>query len=108
MKVKMNDNVLVIAGKDRNKTGKVTRVLQKSDKVVVEKVNMRTKHIRKTQTGPGSKIQFEGAVPASNVMVVCPHCKKATRVGYKKLESGKKQRICKKCNEALDKSSTKK
>lgn len=108
MKVKMNDNVLVIAGKDRNKTGKVTRVLQKSNKVVVEKVNMRTKHIRKTQTEPGSKIQFEGAIPSSNVMVICPHCKKATRVGYKKLESGKKQRICKKCNETLDKSSTKK
>lgn len=108
MKVKTNDNVLVITGKDRNKTGKVTRVLKKADKVVVEKVNMRTKHIKKTQTAPGSKIQFEAAMPASNVMVVCPNCKKATRVGYKKLESGKKQRMCKKCGEALDKSSTKK
>lgn len=108
MKVKLNDKVLVIAGKDRNKTGKVTRVLNKTDKVVVEKVNMRTKHIRKTQTSPGSKIRFEGAMPASNVMVVCPNCKKTTRVGYKKLESGKKQRMCKKCGESLDKSSTKK
>lgn len=108
MKVKMNDNVLVITGKDRNKTGKITKILNKSDKVVVEKVNMRTKHIKKTQTAPGSKIQFEAAMPASNVMVVCPNCKKATRVGYKKLESGKKQRMCKKCTESLDKASTKK
>jgi large subunit ribosomal protein L24 len=108
MKVKMNDNVLVITGKDRNKTGKITKILNKSDKVVVEKVNMRTKHIKKTQTAPGSKIQFEAAMPASNVMVVCPNCKKATRVGYKKLESGKKQRMCKKCSESLDKASTKK
>ncbi len=108
MKVKTNDNVLVITGKDRNKTGKVTRIVSKSNKVVVEKVNMRTKHIKKTQTAPGSKITFEAAMPASNVMVVCPNCKKATRVGYKKLESGKKQRMCKKCGESLDKESTKK
>jgi len=108
MKVKMNDNVLIITGKDRNKTGKVTKVVNKSQKVVVEKVNMRTKHIKKTQTSPGSKIQFEAAMAVSNVKVICPNCKKATRVGYKKLESGKKQRMCKKCNEALDKASTKK
>lgn len=108
MKVKMNDNVLVITGKDRNKTGKVTRILNKADKVVVEKLNIRTKHIKKTQTAPGSKIQFEAAMPASNVMVVCPNCKKATRVEYKKLESGKKQRMCKKCGESLDKVQSKK
>lgn len=108
MKVKMNDNVLVITGKDRNKTGKITKIINKADKIVVEKVNMRTKHVKKTQTAPGSKIQFEAAMPASNVQVVCPNCKKATRVGYKKLDSGKKQRMCKKCNESLDKESTKK
>lgn len=108
MKVKMNDKVLVITGKDRNKTGRVTRIVSKSDKVVVEKVNMRTKHIKKTQTAPGSKIQFEAAMPVSNVQVICPNCNKVTRVGYKKLESGKKQRMCKKCSESLDKASTKK
>jgi len=108
MKVKTGDNVVVITGKDRNKTGKVLRVLSKTGKVVVEKINMRTKHIKKTQTAPGSKIQFEAAMPASNVMVICPNCKKATRVGYKKLESGKKQRMCKKCGESLDRESTKK
>lgn len=108
MKVKTNDNVLVITGKDRGKTGKVMRVLTGEEKVVVEKLNMRTKHIRKTQTRAGSKITFEAPMPVSNVMVVCPQCKKRTRVGYTKLESGKKQRICKKCNESLDKITSKK
>jgi large subunit ribosomal protein L24 len=103
MKIKLNDNVVVISGKDRGKTGKVIRTLAKEAKVVVEKLNMRTKHIKKTQTRPGSKITFEAPMNVSKVMVICPNCKKATRVGYKKLESGKKQRICKKCGESLDK-----
>ncbi len=103
MKIKVNDNVLVITGKDRNKTGKVIRTISKDEKLVVEKLNMRTKHIKKTQTRPGSKITFEAPMNVSNVMAICPNCKKATRVGYKKLETGKKQRICKKCNESLDK-----
>jgi len=108
MKIKLNDNVLVITGKDRNKSGKIIRVDAKNEKVVVEKLNMRTKHIKKTQTRPGSKVTFEAAMPVSNVMVICPQCKKATRVSYTKLESGKKQRVCKKCSEALDKLTTKK
>lgn len=103
MKVKANDNVLVISGKNRGKTGKVMRTLSNANKVVVEKVNMRTKHIKKTQTAPGSKITFEAPFNVSNVMVICPSCKKMTRVGYIKLESGKKQRSCKKCSESLDK-----
>lgn len=104
----MNDNVLVITGKDRGKTGKVIKSIPKDEKVVVEKVNMRTKHVKKTQTRPGSKITFEAPMDVSNVMIICPNCKKRTRVGYKKLETGKKQRICKKCNESLDKITSKK
>ena len=107
MKIKLNDNVLVIAGKDRGKKGKIMRTLVKDEKVVVEKLNMRTKHIKKSQTRPGSKITMEAPMQISNVMVICPNCKKATRVGYSKLESGKKQRICKKCKESLDKVSAK-
>lgn len=108
MKVKLNDNVLVITGKNRGKTGKVIRTITKDNKVVVEKLNMRTKHIKKSQTKPGSKITFEAPMNVSNVMLVCPQCKKRTRVGYIKLESGKKQRVCKKCKESLDKIVTKK
>lgn len=103
MKVKLNDTIRVIAGKDKGKEGKVMRVMVKSKKVVVEKVNIKTKHIKKTAQKAGEKIQFEAPVDISNVMVLCPNCKKTTRVGYKKLESGKKERICKKCSEDLDK-----
>lgn len=108
MKIKTNDNVLVINGKDRGKSGKVVRSMPKDNKIVVEKVNMRTKHIKKSQTKPGSKVTFEAPLDVSNVMVICPNCKKRTRVEYKILQSGKKQRICKKCKESLDKVTSKK
>ena len=103
MKVKLNDQVQVIAGKDKNKDGKIIRILRKQDKIVVEKVNIRTKFVKKSQGKPGERIQFEAPLHVSNVMVLCPHCNKRTRVGYKKLENGKKQRICKKCKESIDK-----
>ncbi len=108
MKVKKDDNVLVTAGKSRNSTGKVMRTFRKSDKIVVEKVNMRKKHIKKTTSRPGEIITFEAPIHASNVKVLCPHCSKATRVGYIILENKKKQRVCKKCNQSLDKVSTSK
>jgi len=103
MKVKVNDQITVIAGKDKGKSGAVMKVLSKQNKVVVEKINIKTKHVKKTAQKAGEKIQFEGAFNASNIMVLCPNCSKPTRVGYKILESGKKQRICKKCKEAIDK-----
>jgi large subunit ribosomal protein L24 len=103
MNIKIDDNVLVIAGKDRGKTGKVMRVSVKHNKVVVEKVNIRTKHIKKTQGQPGQKIKFEAQIDASNVQVICPACSKTTRVAMLILKNGNKQRVCKKCNQSLDK-----
>jgi large subunit ribosomal protein L24 len=103
MKLKVSDNVAVTTGKDKGKKGLIIRILRKQNKIVVEKVNIKTKHIKKTQQKAGEKIQFEAPIDASNVMVICPNCNKTTRVEYKKLESGKKQRICKKCKETLDK-----
>lgn len=105
MKIKLNDQVVVIAGKDKGKKGKIIKVLVKQNKVVVEKLNMRTKHIKKTKDKPGDRIKFEAPMDASNVMLLCQHCGKPTRVGYKKLTTGKKQRICKKCKETVDKQS---
>lgn len=102
MKLKVNDNVVVMAGKDRGKTGKIIRVIKKHNRVVVEKLNLRTKHIKKTQERSGEKIRFEAPMNASNVMILDPKLKKPTRVGYKKLESGKKERISKKSGESLD------
>lgn len=102
MKIHVNDTVLVIAGKDRKKTGKVMRLADKTNQIVVEKVNMRTKHIKKKMGQAGQKVVFEAPIAASNVMVVCPHCKKATRVAHIRLKTGHKQRVCKKCSQSLD------
>ncbi len=102
MKVKLNYKVLVISGKEKGKSGKVIRIQSKNEKVVVEKLNMRTKHIKKTAHRPGEKIQFEGTMAVSNVMVLCPSCNKPSRVAYKVLDNGKKERMCRKCNQSLD------
>lgn len=108
MKIHIGDNVLVTAGKYRTKSGKVMRLNVKTGKVVVEKINIRTKHIKKTAGQPGQRIQFEAPFDASNVMVICPSCSKATRVAHLILKSGKKQRVCKKCNQSLDTTERKK
>lgn len=102
MKIITADTVIVIAGKDKGKTGKVTRALPKTGKVVVEKVNIVTKHIKKrSEGGEGQKIHFEKPIDVSNVKLVCPNCKKPARVGYTKLKNGKKARVCKKCQEGI-------
>jgi large subunit ribosomal protein L24 len=93
MKLKLNDKVLVIAGKDKGKSGRIIRVIKKQEKLVVEKVNMRTKHIKKTSERPGEKITFEGPIHASNVMILDPKENKPTRIGYKVISKGKKERI---------------
>ncbi|MEK7528993.1 MAG: 50S ribosomal protein L24 [Patescibacteria group bacterium] len=108
MKVRIGDNILVVAGKYRGKTGEVRHVNEKRNAVVVEKINIRTKHIKKQADRPGQRIQFEAPFNASNVMVICPNCKKTTRVGFLRLENAKKQRVCKKCSQGLDKKFEKK
>lgn len=102
MKIQTSDTVIVIAGKDKGKTGKVMKVDAKASRVVVEKINVATKFIKKRADGtPGQIIKFEKSVDASNVKLLCPNCKKPTRVGYTKLANGKKARICKKCKEGI-------
>lgn len=102
MKVKVGDNVLVLAGKDRLKTGKILRLDSKHNKVVVDKVAIKTKHVKKRQGQAGQILHFEAYIAVSNVAVICPACKKKTRVSYIRLENGKKQRVCKKCKQSLD------
>ncbi len=96
MKLKVNDQVLVIAGKDRNKTGKILRILEKSNRVVVEGVNVAIKHVRKKQDQKGQKIEFNAPLSASNVMLLDPKTKKVTRIGYTVTKGKKKERIAKK------------
>ena len=100
--VKTGDTVIVLSGKDKGKKGKVLAVSPSEGKVIVEKVNMVSKHVKPRRMGePGGIIKAEGAFYASKVQIICPRCKEATRVGHKIYEDGTKGRICKKCGEAL-------
>lgn len=97
MKVHKGDNVRIIAGKDRGKTGKVVRVFPERDRVVVDGVHMQKHHVRPRRAGQkGEMVQIAGPIHASNVQIVCGSCGKATRIGYR-LEGEKKTRACKKC-----------
>ncbi len=102
MKVKKNDTVLVLTGKDAGSTAKVISALPKANKVIVEGINVQKKHKKARSAQEVSAIQSQpGPIDASNVMVVCPTCNKATRVAYQ-VEGDKKARICKKCGAVLD------
>ena len=102
MKVKKNDTVLVVTGKDAGKTAKVLVALPKANKVIVDGVNVQKKHKKaRSAQEVSSIVNQSGAIDASNVMVVCPVCNKAVRVAYK-LEGDKKVRVCKKCGAILD------
>ena len=102
MKVKKNDTVLVITGKDAGKTAKVLAAMPKANKVIVDGINVQKKHKKARSAQEVSSIQNQsGPIDASNVMVVCPVCNKATRVSYQ-IEGDKKVRLCKKCGAVLD------
>jgi len=102
MKIKKGDTVLVISGKYRGKTGKVLKVFPKERKILVEGVNIVKKHQKPKRVGEkGQIIELPSPIDISNVKLICPSCKKATRVGYK-LEKGQKERICKKCGAKIE------
>jgi len=102
-RIRKDDKVMVITGKDQGKVGKVLKILRKSDRVLVEKVNMVTRHVRPNpyRREPGGRVEKEMPLHVSNVMVVCSKCNSPTRVGFRTTEDGKKIRFCKKCNETL-------
>ena len=101
--IKKGDNVVVIAGKEKGKTGKVTEVSSKNNRVLVDGVNIVTKHQKARKQDEKSQIIKKNApIEASNVMVVCPSCGKATRIAHSEVD-GKKVRTCKKCKASLDK-----
>jgi large subunit ribosomal protein L24 len=100
--VKTGDTVVVLNGKDRGKKGKVLAVSPKEGKVIVEGINMVSKHVKPRKMGDeGGIVKAEGAMYACKVQIVCPRCGKPTRVSHKIYEDGTKERICKKCGEAL-------
>ena len=100
--VKTGDTVVVLSGANKGKQGKVMAVSPKEGKVIVEKVNLVSKHVKPRRMGEtGGIVEAEGAMYASKVAIVCPHCNKATRIGHNVLEDGTKERICRKCGAAL-------
>lgn len=102
MRIKKNDQVVVLTGKDRGKKGRVMRVDAGKGTILVEKINYRKVAVRRSQTNPkGGIMDMEGTLPISKVQLVCPRCSKPTRVAYSLLADGTKQRSCKKCNEVL-------
>lgn len=104
MHVKKGDTVKILSGKDKGKTGEILRSIPQRQRVVVEKCNMAKKAMRPTQQNPqGGITTVEAPLHVSNVMLVCPNCKEATRTSKRVNEQGKKVRVCKKCGKDIDK-----
>ena len=102
MKIKTNDKVKVMSGKDSGKTGKVIQVFPKEDKVVVEGAHIMKKTMKSKKQGEkGHVLELAGPLHVSKVALVCPKCSQETRVGYK-IESQNKKRVCRKCKELID------
>lgn len=107
MKIKKNDKVQIIAGKDKGKSGKVLQVFPENKRASIEGLNLLIKHLRPRKEGEkGQRIEFPAPLNISNTMLICPKCDKPTRVGYKVTESSegknKKVRMCKKCQQVID------
>lgn len=101
MKLKRNDEVIIVRGKDKDKKGKIEKVYSKENKVLVPGVNLYKRHMKsRAQNKPSEIIEITKPFSASSVALICPHCHKKTRVGYK-LENKEKLRICKKCNKKI-------
>lgn len=108
VKIRKGDTVEVISGRleDKGKRGQVINVLLDERRVVVQGVNVRTKHQKQVQTAAGrnmnpGRIQFEGSIDISNIMLVCPKCKQPTRISVQRVEDGV-HRVCKQCQALVD------
>lgn len=102
-RIKKDDKVKVLTGKDKGKIGKVLKVVKKTNRVIVENINVVKVHQRPTQANPqGGIVEKTMPIQISNLMVMCNSCVKPSRIGIKQLEDGKRVRICKKCNQQID------
>ena len=103
MEIRKNDSVMVIAGKERGKTGKVLRVIPKKDAVIIERVNLVKRHTKpRGPQQPGGIVEKEAHIRTSNIMIMCDKCNAPVRVGRKILSDGQRIRVCRRCGEALD------
>ncbi|MDX9962990.1 50S ribosomal protein L24 [Desulfobacter postgatei] len=103
MRIKKDDKVKVLTGKDKGKIGKVLKVVKKTNRIVVENINMVKVHQRPSQANPqGGIVEKSMPMDVSNLMLMCNSCVTPTRIGIKQLEDGKRVRVCKKCNQQID------
>lgn len=103
IQIKKDDKVKIIAGKDKGKIGKVLKVDRKKNRLLIEKINMVKRHARPSaKNKQGGIIEGEAPLTVSNVMIMCNKCVKPTRIKMKRLEDGKKIRLCIRCGEAMD------
>ena len=102
-RVRKDDTVMIIAGRERGKTGKVLRLLHETNRVVVERINLVKRHTKPRGSQQGGILEKEAPLHLSNVQPVCPRCDKPARVGTKRLEDGGAVRICRRCGEQIDK-----
>ncbi|MBD3180712.1 50S ribosomal protein L24 [Candidatus Poribacteria bacterium] len=100
--VKRDDTVVILTGKDRGKTGRVLSVYPDTNRVLVERVNLLKHHSRHRDPSQQGIVEREAPVHASNVMLVCPRCNRQSRTYRKKLETGFRVRVCRKCQEVVD------
>ncbi len=101
-KIKKDDKVIVIAGKEKGKLGTVLKVDSEKRRIIIEKVNVVKKHAKPSQTNQGGIVEKEAPLNISNVMIICNKCAEPTRIGKRILEDGSKIRVCKKCGESID------
>lgn len=103
IRIKKDDKVKVLTGKDKGKIGKVLKVAKKTNRIIVENINMVKVHQRPSQENPqGGIVEKTMPMDISNLMLMCNSCVKPTRIGIKQLEDGKRVRVCKKCNQQID------
>jgi large subunit ribosomal protein L24 len=102
-RLRKNDNVIVIAGRERGKTGKVLRVLTERDRVVLERLNLVKRHIKpRGVQQQGGIVEKEASLHASNVQLLCGRCNKPARIGQRRLEDGRGARVCRRCGDMLE------
>jgi len=102
-KIRVNDKVEVIAGKDKGRVGKILRIERETERVVVERINLIKKHQKATDASQsGQIVEKEAAIHISNVMLVCPECAETVKVGKHLLDDGTKVRVCKKCKATIE------
>jgi len=102
MKIKKDDNVIIISGKDKGFKGKVVQIDRQKSRIVVDGANLIKKHIKSSKKGEkGQRVEIPASIHVSNVQLYCDNCKKGVKVSFIKGEDGSKKRVCKKCNNEI-------